>query len=64
MGPFGHCALGMAAKHLAPKAPLGLLLFATESLDLLVIAFVFAGIEHAESGASGSGATVAPFHPT
>lgn len=50
MGPFGHCSVGMAAKHLAPKAPLGVLLLATLSLDFLAIAFVSAGIENPQTG--------------
>jgi hypothetical protein len=35
---------------LAPKAPLGVLLLATVSLDLLAIAFALVGIEHPEGG--------------
>jgi hypothetical protein len=45
MGLFGHCAVGLAAKPAAPKVPLGLLLLATLLLDLLAIAFAWAGIE-------------------
>lgn len=44
MGP-GHLAIGLAAKPVAPKAPLWVLLVATEVLDLLCFAFVAAGIE-------------------
>jgi len=47
MGPLGHCAVGMAAKRLTPKVPLGVLLLATVILDILAIAFAFAGIEGA-----------------
>jgi hypothetical protein len=42
---FGHCAVGLAAKPLAPKLPLGILLLATLIPDLLAIAFAWAGIE-------------------
>jgi len=45
MGPLGHCAVGMAAKRMAPQVPLGVLLLATEILDIFAIAFVYAGIE-------------------
>ena len=45
MGPLGHCAVGMAAKPLAPKVPLGILLLATEILDIFAIVFGYAGIE-------------------
>jgi hypothetical protein len=36
---------GLAAKRVAPKAPLAVLLFATEVLDVLFFVFLFAGIE-------------------
>ena len=45
MGPFGHCAVGLAAKPVAPQVPLGILLLATEILDIFATAFVYAGIE-------------------
>lgn len=45
MGPAGHFAVGLAAKPLAPKVPLGILLLATEILDILATAFASAGIE-------------------
>jgi hypothetical protein len=45
MGPIGHFAVGLAAKPVAPKVPLGLLFLATWLLDVLAIAFGFAGIE-------------------
>jgi hypothetical protein len=51
MGPFGHCAVGMAAKRAAPKVPLAVLLVATEILDIFAVAFAFAGIE----GRAGTG---------
>jgi hypothetical protein len=50
MGWIGHCAVGMAAKPWAPKAPLGVLLLATISLDLLAIAFALVGIENSRNG--------------
>jgi hypothetical protein len=45
MGPIGHFAVGLAAKPVAPKVPLGVLFLATWLLDVLAIAFGFAGIE-------------------
>ena len=50
MGPFGHCAVGLAAKPVAPKVPIGILFLATVILDVLAIAFAFAGIESVETG--------------
>jgi hypothetical protein len=50
MGIFGHCAVGLAAKPLSPKVPLGVLLLAALTLDILAIAF---GITGFESGAKG-----------
>jgi hypothetical protein len=50
MGIFGHCAVGLAAKPLGPKVPLGVLFLAAMTLDVLAIAFGFAGFE---SGAKG-----------
>jgi len=50
MGPVGHFAVGLAAKPVAPKVPLGVLFLATWLLDVLAIAFGFAGIEGAKSG--------------
>ena len=46
MSPIGHFSVGLAAKRVAPKAPLAVLLFATEVLDVLFFVFLFAGIEH------------------
>jgi len=51
MGPIGHCSVGLAAKPLTPKVPLGVLLLATWLLDVLAIGFGFAGIER--GGMSG-----------
>lgn len=45
MGPLGHLAVGMAAKPLAPRVPLVVLLVATWMLDILAIAFSSLGIE-------------------
>jgi hypothetical protein len=50
MGPFGHFAVGLAAKPVAPKVPLGVLFLATVILDVLAIAFAFAGIEGVKTG--------------
>ena len=50
MGPIGHFAVGLAAKPAAPKVPLGVLFLATVILDVLAIAFAFAGIEGAKRG--------------
>jgi len=44
MGP-GHLGVGLAAKCLAPKAPLMALLVASEALDLLSFGFIAAGVE-------------------
>jgi len=50
MGPIGHCAAGLVAKPMAQKVPLGVLFLATVILDLLAIAFTFAGIEGVKTG--------------
>ena len=50
MGPIGHFAVGLAAKPTARKVPLGILLLATWILDILAIAFGFAGIEGVKRG--------------
>jgi hypothetical protein len=50
MGIFGHCAVGLAAKPAAPKAPLGVLLLATVILDVLATAFGWVGIEGVKAG--------------
>lgn len=48
MSPIGHCAIGMVAKHLAPRVPVGILLIATLLLDILAVGFTFIGIEGGE----------------
>ena len=48
MGPIGHCAIGMAAKPLASKVPVGVLLLATLLLDILAIVLMFFGLEGGE----------------
>ena len=45
MGPIGHCAVGLAAKPVASKVPLWVLLLATMILDVLATGLVWAGIE-------------------
>lgn len=45
MGPPGHLGIGFAAKPVAPKAPLWVLLVATQVLDLLSFLFMAVGIE-------------------
>ena len=47
---FGHCAVGLAVKPVAPKVPLGILLLATMMLDVLAIAFGWMGIEGGRAG--------------
>ena len=47
---FGHCAVGLAAKPVASKVPLGILLLATMMLDFLAISFVWVGIEGGRTG--------------
>ena len=49
MGP-GHLGIGLAAKRVAPRAPLLVLLAASEILDLLCFVFIFAGLERAGEG--------------
>ena len=48
MGPIGHCAIAVAAKPLAPRMPVWVLLIATLLLDILAIVFMFVGIEGGE----------------
>ena len=50
MGLFGHCAMGLTAKRLAPEVPLVVLLFAAEILDVFAVAFGWAAIEGGTSG--------------
>jgi hypothetical protein len=45
MGPPGHFGIALAVKPAAPKAPLWVLLVASEALDLLSFAFMAVGIE-------------------
>jgi hypothetical protein len=50
---FGHIAVGLAAKPVAPKAPLGALLFSATAIDTLWGVFALTGIESLDfSGAS------------
>jgi len=42
----GHFAIGLGAKHWAPKTSIGTLMFAALLADLLVFVFVAVGIEH------------------
>ncbi len=44
MSPLAHASIGLMAKSVAPKAHLGVLLFATQVPDLLFYAFEAAGI--------------------
>lgn len=46
MSPIGHLAVGLAAKRVAPKAPLGVLLLAAWVIDVLFFIFLFVGIEN------------------
>ena len=45
MGPPGHFGIGLALKPAAPKAPLWVLLVASEALDLLSFVFLAIGVE-------------------
>ena len=47
---LGHCAVGLAAKPVAAKVPLWVMLLATEMLDVLAVAFGWAGIEGGTAG--------------
>ena len=49
MTPFGHLAIGFAAKTAGPKIHLGVLLAASWLLDLLYFIFAFAGVESLEN---------------
>ena len=46
MAGIAHLGFGLATKRIAPKAPLGVLLLATEVNDLLWGVFALAGIEN------------------
>jgi len=50
MGIFGHSAVALAAKPLSPRVPLGVLLLAALTLDILAIAFGIAGFEGGVKG--------------
>jgi hypothetical protein len=53
---FGHVAVGLAAKPMAPKASLGALLLSATAIDTLAGAFALTGIEGVDaSGASSIG---------
>jgi hypothetical protein len=45
MAGIAHLGVGLAAKTIAPKAPLGILLLASEALDILWGIFALTGIE-------------------
>lgn len=45
MGPFGHFAIGLAAKPVVPKAPLWTLLAASEVPNMLLFGLKTSGIE-------------------
>lgn len=45
MAGIGHIGVGLAVKPLAPKVPLGVLLVATEVLDILWAIFYLTGID-------------------
>ena len=50
---YGHIGVGLAAKRVAPKAPLGVLLLAATAIDVLCGIFILTGIETVDaSGAS------------
>jgi hypothetical protein len=46
MDPFAHASIGFMAKPIVPKAPLAILLVATQVPDLLFFAFEAVGMEH------------------
>jgi hypothetical protein len=43
---LGHLGAVLAARPAAPKAPLGVLLVASEGLDLVCVGLVAVGVEH------------------
>ncbi len=45
MAGLGHLGVGFAAKQLAPKVPVGVLVAATMVLDLLWVGFALAGLD-------------------
>jgi hypothetical protein len=46
MAALTHLGVGLAAKRIAPKAPVIVLILAAYTIDLIWAAFYFAGIEH------------------
>lgn len=53
MAGLGHIGVGFAAKPLAPKVPLVVLLVATEVIDILWAVFYFIGVDRSASANSG-----------
>jgi len=53
MGPFGHFAIGLAAKPSTPAVPLAVLLLATMALDLLFFAFALLHVGDATAWSHG-----------
>jgi hypothetical protein len=51
---FGHIAVGLAAKGVAPKASLGALLLSTTAIDTLAGVFAIAGIETVDASGNSS----------
>ncbi len=51
---IGHFAVGLAGKHVAPRASLGTLFLAAEFLDALGPIFLAAGLEHARIRPGGT----------
>jgi hypothetical protein len=51
---FGHIAVGLAAKHVAPKTSLGGLLLSATAIDTLCGVFVVTGVETVDAGGTGS----------
>ena len=51
---FGHIAVGLAAKPVAPKVPLGALLLSATAIDALCGVFVIAGIEGIDANGASS----------
>jgi membrane-bound metal-dependent hydrolase YbcI (DUF457 family) len=52
MASIGHMGFGFAAKPIAPKVHLAVLLIATELIDILWAVFYFTGIDHNSIGSS------------
>ncbi|HVM75674.1 MAG TPA: hypothetical protein VMT75_08530 [Candidatus Saccharimonadales bacterium] len=53
LGILGHFAVGFAAKPVAPRVPLFLLLLATMSLDFLFMALAYCGVSDPTSWSHG-----------